>query len=148
MSFQSYMPTGTFNTPEGGRAVRRINKTGAASVKGTVVRVSDTVDFGVRLIVVDVPSPIGVVYESGVPDGSPVWVVTSGDADVLFVGSVTRDHLARGFVAGDAGYEPGKALSEALPTAPFATDKHFYEIGHTLQNRTGAGLARVTLHFN
>ena len=42
----------------------------------------------------------------------------------------------------------GQALSEALAAPPFATDKHFYEIGHVLESRVGAGLAKCILHFN
>ena len=75
-------------------------------------------------------------------------MVVSGIADVYFVGNTTRGYLARTFITGDAGYVTGQALSEAVPTAPFSTDKHFCEIGHILSSRTGAGLARVNLHFN
>ncbi|KKL90587.1 hypothetical protein LCGC14_1903210 [marine sediment metagenome] len=35
-----------------------------------------------------------------------------------------------------------------IPTSQFATDKHFMEIGHILENTGGAGLARTVLHFN
>lgn len=137
-------------TPEGGLAVKVTNKTGGVSVKGEVVTVyNDTaIDNAVEKIVVDVPTPTAIIYESGVADGSEMWVVTNGIADVYFIGSATRGHLARGFVTGDAGYVAGQALSEAFPASPFATDKHFYEIGHVIQSRTGAGLARVMLHFN
>ena len=135
-------------TPEGGSYVWMINKTGAASVKGTVVDAHRTIENAVRNIVVDVPDPIGVIYDNGVPDGSLVRVVMSGIAEALFIGSVTIGHLARGFVTGDAGYVSGKLLSEAVPTSPFASDKHFYECGHTIQARTGAGLAKIVLHFN
>ena len=48
----------------------------------------------------------------------------------------------------DTGEISGQALNEAVPTSPFATDKHFCEIGHVLETRTGAGLAKVNLHFN
>jgi len=42
----------------------------------------------------------------------------------------------------------GNAIAGAFPTSPFATDKHFQELGHSMQSRTGAGLARVNLRFN
>jgi len=45
-------------------------------------------------------------------------------------------------------YIDGQAKSEAVPTSPFATDKHFSEIGHVLESRTGEGLAKVYLDFN
>jgi hypothetical protein len=136
------------DTPEGGRAIKIVNRTGAASVKGYMVHPSPSYDTSCTLSIVDVPDPIGVVYDSGVANGSEMWVVTNGIADVYFIGSATRGHIARGFVTGDAGYVAGQALSEAVPSPPFATDKHFYEIGHVIQSRTGAGLARCVLHQN
>lgn len=135
-------------TPEGGYAIRMINRTGAESVKGYIVHPSPSYDTACTLAIVNVPDVIGVVYEDGVADGSEMWVVVDGYADVYFIGNATRGHIARGFITGDAGYVAGQALSEAVPTAPFATDKHFYEIGHVVQSRTGAGLARCVLHFN
>jgi hypothetical protein len=125
-----------------------INKTGAASVKGYVVDPISSTENGVQLIRQDIPDPIGVFLDSGVPDGDLAWVVILGKAKVYFVGNTTVGHLARGFVAADAGFVLGQALSEAFPVSPFATDKHFYEIGHLLESRVGAGLALVDLHFN
>ena len=137
-------------TAEGGLAVKYTNKTGSASVKGEVVTVyNDTaIDKAVEKVVQNVPNAIGVFYESGVADGSDAWVVVSAIAEVYFVGNTTRGHLARTFVTADADYVIGQAKSEAVPSAPFATDKHFCEIGHVLESRTGAGLAKVNLHFN
>jgi hypothetical protein len=135
-------------TREGGDAVLLINRTGASSVKGEVVALSLSYDTACTLITVDRPDPVGVFYESGVANGSEAWIVISGPADVYFIGSTTHGHLARGFVGADGGYVIGQALSEAVPTPPFASDKHWYEIGHVAQSRTGAGLARTILHFN
>lgn len=138
----------TRETPEGGTARLLINKTGAPSVKGYVVTADTTQDFAVKLIEIDIPAPVGIIYEDGVPDGSPVWVVTDGIADIYFANAVNRGTFGRGFVTGDAGYVSGQALCEALPTAPFATDKHFYEICHPMQTTAGPGLARCLIHFN
>lgn len=135
-------------TVEGGLAVKLTNKTGAASVKGYVVSNSTTTASAVELIVQGEPDPIGVFYESGIADGAEAWVVVAGIADVYFIGSTTLGYLARTFIAGEAGYVTGQALAEALPAAPFATDKHFCEIGHVLEARVGAGLAKCVLHFN
>lgn len=136
-------------TPEGGLAVLLTNKTGGASVKGEVVANSATTASAVSKVIVDVPSPIGVFYESGIADGSEAWVVVVGIADVYFVGNTTLGHIARGFLTADGGsYVTGQALSEAVPAAPFSADKHFYEIGHILESRVGAGLAKTVLHFN
>ncbi len=136
-------------TAEGGVAVKLTNRTGGASVKGEVVTTASAHNNAVIKIVKDVPNPIGVFYESGIADGSEAWVVVSGIADVYFVGNTTRGHLARGFLTADgASYVTGQALSESVPSSPFASDKHFYEIGHVLESRTGAGLAKCVLHFN
>lgn len=137
---------GVYLTPEGGIAVKFKNATGVPSVKGAVVRVGG--ERAVELAQVGIPDPIGVFFQDGVPDGEDAWVVTGGIADVLFIGNTTAGHLARTFVSGDAGGVAGRALSEAAPTSPFATDKHFCEMGHVLESRTGAGLALVNLHFN
>lgn len=132
----------------GGFMVKLTNKTGGNSVKGEVVMASHTTANAVSKIVVDEPDPIGVFYESGIADGSEAWIVVSGIADVYFIGDTSLGYYARGFMTGDAGYVTGQALAEALPTPPFASDKHFYEIGHVLESRTGAGLAKCVLHFN
>lgn len=135
-------------TPEGGLAVRMINKTGGLSVKGQVVCAASGVDVACQLIVKDAPDPIGVIYEAGIADGAPVWVVVSGIAEALFWNAPTRKHLARGSVGTESGYAAGKVISEAIPTSPFATDKHFYEVGHVLETKATPGLAKVILHFN
>jgi hypothetical protein len=133
-------------TPEGGIAHKYINGTGAPSVKGTVVRITgnNTVDG----IVVNIPDPIGVIYENNVANGSEVWVVTEGKAECLVIGTCTYGQLARGFVSSDAGYVKGSLICEAVPSSPFATDKHFYEFGHVNTGRTGAGLAMIQIHKN
>ena len=136
-------------TQEGGIAVRLINKTGAPTVKGSVVHPSSAVNNAFVLAEIGVPDPIGVVYEDGIPDGDMAWVVINGVAEVLFVSGTTRAHMARTFLSTEAGsFVAGQALSEPLPSSPFATDKHFCEIGHVLETRIGAGLAKCTLHFN
>lgn len=133
---------------EGGMAIQLLNKSGGNSVKGEVVSNSAGTANAVEKIIVNEPDPIGVFYESGVADGALAWIVIAGIADVYFIGNTTLGNYARGFVTGDAGYVTGQALADTVPTAPFATDKHFYEIGHVLEARVGAGLAKCVLHFN
>lgn len=136
-------------TAEGGIAIKLTNKTGRDSVKGYLVDTDHTTNNAVQLVPVNLPDCIGVFYEDGVPDGSDAWIVVSGIADVYFIGSTTNGDYAR--VSRNDGGElgaNGKATSEAIPTSPLATDKHFQEIGHVLEARTGAGLAKTVLHFN
>jgi hypothetical protein len=134
-------------TPEGGLAVWMINDTGADSVKGTMVR-NSLIERGVSKIAVDIPNVIGAIYDDGVADGDRVKVVVAGLAECLFIGNTLAGQFARGFLGADVGYITGYGLAEAFPTAPFASDKHFYEFGHIMSSRVGAGLALVNLHFN
>lgn len=135
-------------TQEGGLAVKLTNKTGAASVKGYLVSAASTANSGVILTPVGTPDCIGVCYEAGVAADAEMWVVVSGIAEVYFWASTVRGHLARVGWDTDTGEAAGQAISEPIPTTPFATDKHFGEIGHVIETRTGAGLAKCVLHFN
>lgn len=134
-------------TPEGGLAVLMINKTGGATTKGYIVEPSDVADNAIKYTTDNDVDPIGVIYESGIADGKPVWVVVSGIADVYFGTTVTRGTFVRVPVAADS-IPSGQAVGEALPTPPLATDKHFQEIGHPIESRGTPGLAKVVLHFN
>lgn len=135
-------------TDLGGLAIRLENQTGEVSVKGKLVDPNSAVDGSVQLAVVGMPDVIGVIEEDGIPVGGQMWVVISGIGYALFGAGTTAGQFARMCIATDAGQANGIATAEALPTAPFATDKHFQEIGHVLESRTGAGLAKVVLHFN
>lgn len=135
-------------TAEGGLAVKLINKTGAPTVKGYCVSVGSAADNGVHLVAVGAPDCIGVFYESDVAADEATWVVISGIADVYFWTDTVRGYFVRTGTASDTGEVSGQAIAEAVPTTPFATDKHFMEIGHCIETRTGAGLAKCVLHFN
>jgi len=134
-------------TPEGGIAIKLTNKSGANSTKGYLVHPSSTVDNAVDLVPLDEPDIIGVFYEDGIADGEEAWVVISGIADVYYFGGSVREELARMGQTADGG-SAGEAISDVLPSPPFATDKHFQEIGHVIENRVGNGLAKTVLHFN
>lgn len=135
-------------TTEGGLAVLLTNRTGGNSVKGYCVTTDTANNNAVKLVPIQEPNCIGVFYESDVADGSEAWIVISGIADVYYWGSTTRGYLSRTGLTADTGEVAGQAMTEAVPTSPFATDKHFCEIGHCLETRTGAGLAKTVLHFN
>jgi len=142
-----FIPENIKFTSEGGFAVRYVNKTGAVSVKGYCVRIG-SVDNSVILVPIGEPDGIGVFLEDGIPDGAEAWVVTKGKAYAYFSGDATAGHLARTPLASDTGEVSGQLISEAYPTSPFATDKHFCEMGHVVTSRTGAGLALIELHQN
>ena len=146
---KNYLETSKIKfTAEGGLCILLTNKTGANTVKGNVVHSSLVYDNSVVLTPQNVPDSVGVFYENGIADGAEAWVVVSGIADVYFIGTTLTGQLARTFVTADGDYILGQAKAEDLPTSPFSVDKHFCEIGHILESRTGAGLAKCVLHFN
>jgi hypothetical protein len=135
-------------TPEGGLAIKLTNL-GPTSVKGYLASVAPGgTNNGVTLTSVGSPDCIGVFYDTGVAEDEEAWIVVSGIADVYFWTDTVNGHFARVGHSTDTGEETGQAISETVPGTPFATDKHFMEIGHVLESRTGAGLAKVVLHFN
>lgn len=141
-------PGQAFLTDEGGLAISMLNKTGGDSVKGYIVEPSDTDDNGVKYTTNNDVDPVGVVYNAGIPDGGYMWVIVAGIADVFYGVAVTRGTFSRVPVATDGIAVDGQAMNEPLPTSPFATDKHFQEIGHPLESRGTPGLAKTILHFN
>lgn len=135
-------------TDLGGYAIKLINKTGANSVKGTLVSADTGVDDACRLTPLDGLDTIGIMWSDGVADGSAVWVVVSGIAQVKTGAAATRGQFVRQSVTTDTGAAAGIAITEAAPTTPFATDNHFREVGHCIQTTGAAGLARCVIHFN
>lgn len=131
-------------TPEGGYAISLTNKTGSASVKGTVVSTSSTTDNAFTTNPIDGDMPFGVVYEAGVADGSACWVVVSGIADVLIVNGQAA---TRGYIAYSSATTAGHVdLSATVP----ATSTHNREVGHTLETKSSGTnvLIKCVLHFN
>lgn len=120
------------------------NKTGAASVIGTVVEASTAQDDAFTLAGVNAIDSFGVVAEAGIADGSECWVAVSGIAPVLLLDSTaaTRDNwVSTSTTAGRA---------DATSASPGSNTIHFRELGHCLQDVT-AGVdktARCLLHFN
>ena len=116
-------------TSIGGYAVKLTNKTGAATIKGTVVEVDTTEDEAVAIAT----SPYvvqGFFYEDGVADGEKAWVVISGIADVLL-----QDNLAsfRGHWGRLSSTQAGRAdFSQDLPGYETGADSVAYTTGSTV----------------
>ena len=133
-------------TPLGGIATYLINKTGAPSVAGSIVS-AGTADNSVRLTPANAPIPVGVMYESGVPDGDYCLVVITGRAEVLLkdgTGSSAGNWVGVSDVA-------GRAIADMHPGAtPPDTTEHNRELGHCLTTcEAGINvLINVLLHFN
>jgi hypothetical protein len=137
-------------TKEGGFAIRLTNKTGSASVKGTVVIASATTDNAFNISAADELEAIGVVYESGIADGQECWVIIAGIAEVLLEDTTASTH---GNWARTSITDVGRAdiTNAAAPGHGIGgADIHFHEIGHCIESK-GAGtdvLAKIVMHFN
>jgi hypothetical protein len=123
-------------TPEGGLAVRLINRTGAASVRGQSVK-PGVAAMGVVVCPADDEMTIGYIYDEGVSDGSPLRVVVAGVVHQLLEdgkGCAIADRLAASAV-------PGRVAS--------AADAAAVETGHALETvKPGTNaLVRSVLHF-
>ena len=134
-------------TVEGALVCQMLNQTGGASVKGTVVEpnAGAVADRGVKSITADDPDPVGIVYESGIADGSLMWVVVSGMAQVLLQDSTagTRGNWSRvsetqaGRVDSTNAAPPGGGVTEL--------DEHVRELGHCAET-VGAGTDVLCWH--
>ena len=129
-------------TSDGGRFVSLINKTGAASVKGTIVRASTTTDDAFEVAPISSDEPIGIVLDNGVPDGSYCRVVTGGKAQVLLEDGVASTH---GYWVEMSATVAGRAIVAADPVP--AT--HWSEVGHCLESKVSGTdvLMWCNVHF-
>ncbi len=128
-------------TPEGGFAVRLTNKTGAVTVKGQIVSHEGTVANAFDLTAVDANHCLGVVYESGVVDGAPCWVVVGGIAQVLMKNAATMGHICRIPLTADDGEAAGYAM-DAVQSGTASV----YKIGDVLETADAEVLCKVLLH--
>jgi hypothetical protein len=141
--------TGRVNN-DGGYMVRLLNKTGAASVRGSIVRAGVATPGAFSLVLADNINPVGVVYEAGVLDGSLCWVVTSGRAQVL-IENTTAASLGNWIKVSDNANGRADA-SNALPLGGTITalEDHLSECGHSLEAVTAGTnkLVWAIVHFN
>ena len=119
---------GITNNEHVGYGVRLINKTGVASVKGTIVE-AHTNDFSFKVADASSNHAIGIVYNDGVPDGSECLIINNGQADVLLkdaTASTAGNWTKTSDVAGRANATGG---------SPAAAPTHFLEIGHCCETK-------------
>ena len=127
-------------TAEGGHAVKLTNKTGGPSVAGQLVVASTGTADAFETAAANGDNMIGIVYNAGIADGAETWVVVAGVADVLIDagGCTISDRMISSATAGSADvWNVGGAVAT-----------HLLEIGHCIETRVGAGLARCIVHFN
>jgi hypothetical protein len=137
-------------TAEGGFAVKKTNKTGGASVKGTLVQADAYgTENAFTVSAVDAVNPIGIVYENDIPDGGACWIVIHGSVEVLLkngtsatAGNWVKSSDVEGRIDASNAAPPGGGIPEI--------DEHFTEVGHCLQDVTSGTdkLALILMHFN
>ena len=132
-------------TGERGQLVRMINGTGSASVKGSVVACSKTVDKQFILQASEFDA-FAVVAEAGIADGSECWLWVSGSTcQVLWKDG---ESSTRGYLALCADTD-GRALNVDVPSTNPVVGEHFKEIGHPQESKSAGTdvLVLCTLHF-
>ena len=138
-------------TGEYGWQRKLTNKTGGASVKGTVYDQSSGTDDAVTAIAAGGPDPILVCYEAGVADGSEHWCWAIGSLCQVLLENSTA--ATRGYWVYVSQTAAGRA--DATNAAPpggtiAALENHFEEIGHAAESQ-GAGtdvLCLIHFHVN
>ena len=128
---------------DGGYYITLINKTGANSVKGTIVIASTTTDKAVQIAPIGSDNPIGVILEDGIADGNSVKIAISGMAYVLLADGLSS---TRGYWCEVSSTQAGRMSQLANPNLL----RHWSELGHSLESKTSGTnvLSLVTLHFN
>lgn len=129
-------------TPEGGLAIRLINKTGSTTVRGEVVKAGSAFN-GFIQAPANEDMPIGVVYDDGVAADAPCRIVVAGRAQVLMKDSTATTVGYVLYVSATAG------RADVSATVPSATT-HWRELGHCLESAASGTnkLCWAVLHFN
>jgi hypothetical protein len=132
-------------TELGGYAVKIKNKTGAPSVKGSVVSVSAGTAVSVILQNNEYDA-IGIMYSNGIADNSDCFVITTGMAQVLWKNATTS---TMGYVALCDAVD-GRASDIDVPSGNPVVAQHFKEIGHVMETQGGGTnvLVKCAIHFN
>lgn len=135
--------------PQGAIGVRKLNKTGVDSVKGTVVTTHLTVERAVDIIPADIPKPMGIIFEEGIPDGGYVTVIQTGSAQVLLENSTSA---TMGYWVKVSDNDDGRVdITNEFPPGGTITaiQDHLSECGHCEEDVTAGTdkLAWITVHF-
>lgn len=141
-AINSLIPLKTFQTVEGGYAIKLTNRTGNNTVKGSIIQLDTANDNSFILATANSDFPCGVVYENNIANGSECWIVVSGIAEVLIKNTVAP---VRGYVAFVSNTAGRADISAIAPV-----NEHWREIGHTLESKSAGTnvLMKCVLHFN
>ena len=135
------LPLTNYGTPY----ISVINKTGAASVAGTLVSADTAVERGVK-IPTNAYDICGVLVEDGKADGAYVRMVTGGICEML---------LGDGTTAGYGGWlrastdQLGRVVNTTGPAGlgALAIEEHVKEVGHSLSKVASGGSNNKILAF-
>jgi hypothetical protein len=136
---------GAGHTAEGGICVKVKNRTGAPTIKGLVVCACPAEDGAVVVAQASSVVPIGVVYDSGVPDGGFATIVIDGVADVLLQSSSVS---TSGNWVGVSATEAGRA--DATNGIPPGLPERDSKLGFSLETIATGGplvVCRVLLRI-
>jgi hypothetical protein len=136
-------------TAEGGFAIKKFNRTGLPTVKGTVLQNHDGYNNSFTFADESSRNATSVVYENNVPNGGECWVIVSGCCEVLLKNSTVA---TAGYWAKISNVSGRADITTAIPAGGGIPeiDDHFREIGHCLVDvASGTNkLALIFLHFN
>lgn len=127
-------------TLEGGFYEKFINNTGL-SVKGTIVVISTTISNGVDIAEANSKSAIGVIYESGIPNGSAIKVVVYGKAQVLLKDGESSNN---GYCYGTSDV-PGRMYKINIVEQNLDFGK---QIGYSLEEKSSGTDTLALVHLN
>lgn len=134
-------------TGERGFLCKMLNETGAASVKGNLVSISQSDSKGFILQANEYDT-LGVVAEAGVADGSEAWIWMGGSICQALYEDSFGSTLGNILIASGTN---GRAEDVADPGSGLpAAAIHFKECGHVMETVAGGTdvLVLACLHFN
>lgn len=134
-------------TNERGFLVKMINRTGEASVKGTLISASQSADRE-AIKQANEFDTIGIIQEAGIAEGAGMWVWVSGSICQVLAKNSTVFTRGNILIAADTD---GRANNIANPGSGLpATETHFKECGHVIESKDAGTnvLVLCSIHFN
>ena len=136
-------------TGERGTQIRLTNKTGAASVKGTVLDQDDTVVQAGKIIPAGAPDPIAIVYEAGVADGSEMWCWVPGSLCRVLIEDATAATVGYWVKVSDTQAGRADATNASPPGGTInALEDHLSELGHAAESESAGTDVLLLIHFH
>jgi hypothetical protein len=138
-------------TGENGVQIKLTNRTGATSVKGTLVHASTSYDRAFHIEEADGYDPAWVVAESGIADGSECWVWIEGAVCQMLLQDSTASTRGNWCKVSDTQAGRIDATNAFPPGGTIAAlEDHSSEVGHCMQSKASGTdvLALIYFHTN